>query len=287
MELLYKNEHLACQHYCHSEKPDIEVVKILAGDKGNLLITENEIVCVVEGHIRYDFHDMATCEGLEGTILFRRARAEYAYEVLTDSMIVIFRINKPINLCNNYSIEKLYRMKEEQPENITTAEKKLATLEMNERVWHFLQGVIGCITDGIKCNYWFELKIKELFTLLRGYYTKELLFDFFNSILSPDMAFSEYVHMNWLQFRSVNKLAASMNMTPKQFSARFISIFGQTPYRWILDNKAKIAYQEITSTKLPFKQIALDNGFNSDTQFTRFCKEKFGNTPTELRLGKR
>ena len=102
MELLYKNEHLACQNYCHSEKPDIEIVKVFAGDKSKLLITENEIVCVVEGSISYDFYNMAICEAVKGTILFRRARAEYTYEALTDSMIVIFRINKPINLCNNY-----------------------------------------------------------------------------------------------------------------------------------------------------------------------------------------
>ena len=285
MELLYKNEHFSCQHYCHSEKPDIEVIKTVMGDKGNSLVTENEIVCVIEGHIRYCFND-TTHEGTKGTMLFRRARIDYTYETLTDSKIVIFRINKPITLCNSYSIEKLYKLKDEQPENILTAEEKASVLEINERVWHFLEGVIDCTTEGIKCQHWFESKTKELFILLRAYYTKEILYDFFNSILSPDMVFSDYIHKNWLQFRSVNKLADSMNMTPKQFSTRFTSIFGQTPYRWIIENKAKIAYLEITSTKLPFKQIALDNGFNSDTQFTRFCKEKFGKTPTELRLEK-
>ena len=75
----------------------------------------------------------------------------------------------------------------------------------------------------------------------------------------------------------------SLNMTCDLFSKRFKKVFGKTPYRWMLEGRGQNAYREITATKKVFKQIAADNGFNSDTQLTRYFKKEYGKTPSELR----
>ncbi len=288
MKSLYRQEHICCPNYDQTEKPTIEVVKIVKGEKKELSASNNEIVFIIEGRMRYYFQDIPAYEAVKGQILFRPVSTHYSYEALSNSLVVIFRIHKPIELCCKYSLEKLYgqqsieRYRSGKVE-VGTEPKRIGTLEINSRIWYFLDGLIDCIADGIGCRCWFETKINEFFGLLRFYYTKETLSGFFYLILSGDTAFSEYVRLNWKQFRSVCGLAESMNITPKQFSSRFIKIFGKTPYRWIMEKTAQMAYHEITSTKKPFKEIAVESGFNSDTQFTRFCKNEFNKTPTELR----
>lgn len=291
MELLYKQEHLSCLNYNPGEKPMVEVVKIVKGEKRKLSVNNNEIVFIIEGRVRYYFKEFPTHEAVKGQIIFRPAGADYSYEGLADSIVVIFRVHKPIALCDQFSIEKLYGVKQIEPGMREDGEdreaepglKRIGTLEINSRIWYFLDGVIDSILDGIKCRCWFELKIKEFLVYLRAYYTKEELHDFFYIILSGDTAFSEYVRVNWLHFLSVQKLAESLNMTRKQFTTRFARVFGKTPIRWMSEMRAQKAYTEITTTKKPFKQIASICGFGSDTELTRFCKKEFGKTPTELR----
>ena len=284
MELLYKSEHLNCSNYDLSEKPLIEVLKIVKGDSNKSSVISNEIVFIIEGRIRYRFQDLPTHEGVKGQIIFRPAGKHYSYEALTDSTVVVFRLLNPLLLCRRFSIEKLYGIQAIVPGSMPEREKKrVGTLEINSRIWCFLELLIDCIADGLKCRCWFDLKITEFFSYLRVYYTKEEARNFFLSILSGDTAFSEYIRLNWHRFASVNEMADALNMSRNRFSRRFTKVFGTSPYRWMSEGRAKRAHDEIIATNKSFKQIAADNGFGSDTQFTRFIKKEFGKTPSELR----
>lgn len=288
MDILYKSEHLSCVCYDQSKKPIIEVVRAEKNSRKNLPVSYNEIVFIMEGRVRYSFKELVTHEAVKGQIIFRPAGADYSYEALIDSVVVIFRIHKPIILCDSFAIEKLYGIKAidpaiEQETELFPEQKKLGTLEMNSRIWYFLDGIVDCISDGLKCRSWFELKINEFLILLRVYYNKEVLCDFFMLILSEDTVFSEYILRNWRNYNSIGTLATSLNMTRKQFTSRFVKIFGVKPSHWILEARAQRAYRDIASTRKPFKQIAHDNGFSDDTQFYRFCKKRFGKTATQIR----
>lgn len=249
----------------------------------------NKIVFLIEGRVRLNFREQPAYEVVKGQILFVPAGGDYSYEVLANTVAVIFRLHQPVMLCQSYSIEKLYEMIE-TPKIGTVVEKspsgksrRIGVLEINSRLWSFLDSVIDCVGDGLKCSCWFDLKVKEILILFRIYYTKEELCDFFYLILSGNTAFSEYVRLHWHMYHTVIEMAASLNMTQKQFSNRFMTVFRQTPYQWMMERKAELAYDDIVSTRKPFKEIAYEHGFNSDTQFTRFCKRSFGKTPTELR----
>lgn len=293
MELLYKSEHLTCVNYDKSDTSVIEVVKIVKGRRLELSVTGNEIVFIIKGHIRYYFNDLTTYDAVMGDIIFRPTGANYSYEGLIDTMIVIFRIQKTISLCENFSIERLYGIDRIEADSVKDRvlqmEEKESTmnhvgiLKMNSRVWYFINSVIDCYTDGIKCRCWFDLKIKEFLILLRAYYPKEELRKFFYVILSADTAFSEYVRLNWLKYRSMQKMADSLNMTRKQFTTRFVRVFGKIPREWVTEQRRRIAYREIRVANKPFKQIVDLCGFNTDAELIRFCKKQFGQTPSELR----
>jgi AraC-like DNA-binding protein len=286
MRLLYEDEHLSCGQYDHSGNPGIEVVKMLKGNRGKLSVKTNEIIFVVEGKVKFYFRELPAYEGVKGQAMFIPVSEEYAYDVLADAMLVIFRLTQPITLCSNYSIERLYGLKDIKPHvgrEVPGHNRKIGTLEINSRLWNFLNWIIDCVEDGLKCRCWVELKIREFLLVLRAYYPKEELHDFFYLILSGDTAFSEYIRLYWQRFHSVKDMAASLNMTDKQFTKHFVAVFGQTPYRWMTARKAEIVYADITSTNKLFKEISVDRGFGSDTQLTRFCRLQFGNTPTGLR----
>ena len=285
MSILYQNEHFGCFNYDRSEKPQIEVKRVAKGDTGILSLKENEIVFVTEGRIRFVSNDFSSCEGLKGQMLFLPAGGNYSFGTLTDSAITIFRFYESIRLCDNFDLENL----NEEKAAASSYQPRMASpriLNINILLWHYLDGLNDLIEEGMRCRSFFQIKIKELLLLLHSFYTKKELQNFFSPILSDDMAFSEYVRLHWKDFHTVTELANSMHMTHKQFYNRFIPIFGTRPQRWMNEGRARIIHNEITSTRKQFKLIAAENGFASDTHFTRFCKKELGKTPTEVRHGK-
>lgn len=291
MSILYINEHLNCFNYDTAKKPVIEQVRIVKGHKAVSSPLYNEVHFILEGRVNYEFKACPGHDTGKGEILFIPSGRNYSCKALAHASILVFRISGPIALCANYSIEKLYKESSESKNgNDNTiyepVTRHLAGLEINARLWHFLEGITDCMADGLKCRCWFEMKIKEFFLMLRAYYPREDIRDFLYPILSRDTAFSEHVRTCWKGFRTVNELAAFMHMTPKQFSTRFAAVFGTTPYKWMQEGRARIIRHEITSTGKLFKQIAIENGFVSDSLFTRFCKTTFGKTPTEIRQDK-
>jgi len=72
-------------------------------------------------------------------------------------------------------------------------------------------------------------------------------------------------------------------MTPQQFTRRFNTIFGQTPYEWMQKEKAKLIYGEICCTNKSLKEIADEYGFTDKANFNRFCKTFYERTPGDIR----
>lgn len=276
-------EHEQCYYYDTPDKPIIEVVRIATEKTGDLTLSCNEVVFVMEGSISLVFDDFRRCEGVKGQVLFLLSGGHFSYHTIMPSVVMIFRILGPIHLCNSFSLEKLYNMKCGEPDSYEPDTRRFSTLEINAPIRHLLEGINDYLLDGVRCREYFDLKIHEFFILLRIYYKKEELYSFFYFILSGDTAFSEYVRLNWHRFRKVSEFASCLNITERQFIFKFKAVFGQTPYKWMKVGRAKKIMQELTGTNNPFKQIAFENGFSDFPQFTKFCKKEIGNTPTEIR----
>ena len=288
MEILYKKEHTGCFHHDKGGKPLIEVAKILKSDRKKMSVNSNEIVFVLEGKLKYTFDDLAEYEVSKGQLIFLHARGKYSCKALENVTIVVFRITKPMQFCDAFSIEKLYNPEEYAGTFRPAAKNMFSVLDMNPRLQHFIEEVKDCFSDGLRCQGYFEIKAKELFYLLRVYYTKEVLRDFFFLIQNEDTAFSEYIRLHWKRFDSIADMAESMQLSYKQFSKRFTDVFGEAPQKWIVKSRAQNIYNEITLTEKLFKQIAIENGLGSNIHLTWFCQKNFGKAPSDIRrLNKR
>ena len=282
MKIMNINEHLSCFNYDHSEKPQIEIVRFSKEETKELYANTNEIVFFLEGKVKYTFYKYPECAVENKNMIFLPMGYKCIYHAQSDAVIVIFRLYNPVKLCESFFIERLFSSKTPNP-NIDDQTKTLKILEINPRMQHFITGITDCVTDGIKCKHYFDIKIKEFFLMLRAYYSKNELREFLTMILTRDIAFSEYVRTNRNKYPTVVALADSMHLTQKQFARRFKKVFGRTPYGWMKDGRILSIHYEVTATKKPLKQIAIEAGFSSTAQFSKFCRKELGKTPLELR----
>jgi len=285
MDILNIAEHLKCFNYDHSKNPQIEIINYTKGESIELLINISEIVFLLKGRIKYTFHLLSGCSLKRGEMLFLPVENRFVrLSVESDATMMIFRLYNPIKLCESYLVERLFDPKEFNTSGmfVDHADKPMV-LDINQRMFYFVNGVINNVTDGIKCKHFFEMKIKEFFMLLRAYYPKSEIKKFLYPVLSSDTAFSEYVKNNRNKFSTVIALAKSMHLTQRQFVRRFRKVFNRTPYSWMKESRTSTMRSEITTTVKPLKQISHECGFSSIAQFTRYCKKEVGMTPMELR----
>ncbi|MDR0795245.1 MAG: helix-turn-helix domain-containing protein, partial [Tannerella sp.] len=281
MKLYNKEEHLACYCYDNGIKPLIEMRTIKKSEADEMEISFNEIVFVLKGKLRFTTNNSFRTEVSKSHFLLLPAGKVIRYRALTDCMVLIVRLQEDIQLCHTYNLERLSnKMK------TVDIPELFYTLKINQHVKHFAEGLSSTWEDGLKCRYFFLAKISEFLILLRAYYSEEELYCFFYHTLTSELAFSEFIRTNHLQYPTVNKLADAMHMSPQQFSRRFNIIFGEAPYKWMMREKGRLIYGEICRSKKHLKDIAKEFGFTVQANFNRFCKTEFGLNPGEIRKKK-
>ena len=66
------------------------------------------------------------------------------------------------------------------------------------------------------------------------------------------------------------------------FNNKFREEFGISPHQWLLKQKAKHVRFKLAEPENTLSDVMQLYKFNSATHFTRFCKQQFGCTPSEL-----
>lgn len=283
MEILNKAKLQNCFHY-ESEMPStVEIREFEQGHIEEIIVRKNGIAFMMKGEVRFTFRDHPETTHRKGEFIFIPVGGIFRYTALKDTLIVIIRLNEEVNLCEGCHIEELFKQGNALP---VSSNRKICALKMNSPLWHFLIGLHKTVQGGLNCRYYFDIKTKELFILLKAYYPLEELREFFALILSPDTAFSEYVRANYHKYKTAKELAEAMNMEPKLFSKKFIKIFGEPPVNWMGKEKAQRIYAELYFGRKPIVQIADEYRFSSQSHLNKFCKRVFMKNPREIRSGR-
>ena len=283
MEQPNLQEHINCFNYDHSDRPIIGTIHYEEEEVHEFVAFTNEIVAFMTGRASYKFKDFPECEIVKGEIVFVPVGMSVSFKILEKSEIVVFRLYDHIKLCECFLVERLFGIRNMASTEEQLPENRICHLTINPKLQYLFDGLLDYIDDGIQCKCYFDIKIKEFFMLIRTYYTKEQLHDFLYLILSNDTAFFKYVKQNWHKYRTVIEFSRAMNLSQKQFSKKFKSVFGKPAYQWMKENKASAIYGEIISGEKNLKRIAFDYGFYTMSQFTKFCKTELGRTPSEIR----
>jgi AraC-like DNA-binding protein len=85
----------------------------------------------------------------------------------------------------------------------------------------------------------------------------------------------------------LTKLAAVVDLPPRQFSARFRQAFGVTPHRYVTEQRLREGARLLASGRLDIAEIALRVGFCSQSHFTAVFRRAYGLTPKRFAVERR
>ena len=92
-----------------------------------------------------------------------------------------------------------------------------------------------------------------------------------------------YIQTNLKSSLKIDDIAKTVGISPKYFHKIFKSCIGKTPNSFIMEERMKLAKEQLLSTDLSVGDIAQNCGFTSHTYFTRVFKTFFHQTPQEFR----
>lgn len=282
MELFYRQEHLSCYHYDKSEDATIKYTKFAPEDKEKFISKKNAVFFVLEGSISISFGKIVDKVVNAGEIFLLPAYMEITEVAKTEARLFQFNLPITFSFCDHFSLEMLYHDSKKQKNKQTTTH----ILKINERIEAYINSFLPCLEeDGLQCNFFLELKIKEFFFLLRAYIPKDDLIAFFTPMLSDDMEFYNLILNKSQSAKTAKELARLANYSLTGFEKRFKKVFGTSAHKWMKKQLAANIYHEIRCSTKTFMEISDAFDFSSSAHFSNFCKSIFGLTPKAIRKG--
>lgn len=129
------------------------------------------------------------------------------------------------------------------------------------------------------------VKLKELITLLLSFdeklQVKEIMFNLFKE---RTFKFQHIIQSHIFSDISIENLAQLTNRSLSTFKRDFKRIYGNTPSKYIIDQRIKKVAFELLETQETVSNIAYDCQFKTLAHMSRVFKKKFGISPTKYRM---
>ena len=275
--LQYAGEHRSCLNY---RMPQDAAIKLLHYPEGMRQIVDTDeslIIFVLEGEVKVSADGHNDVLHRAGYISLQPRNSSSYIQVQQPCTFISFHSPHDITLCDRFSVQSLPRY---IPEGF---HYQFTLLPIRQRLAEYATGLRHCLEDGLGCVHFLEMKMQELFILLRAYYNREELATFFYPLIGKNRDFQDFVYEHYRQVDSLNEFAALANTSVDTFKRRFKETFGESAHKWITGRKAEHVYRDIALGILSFADIAEKYRFSSVSYLTTFCKQHLGKTPQQLR----
>lgn len=285
MEILHNSqEHRNCPCYNNDPRQTLELKVMKKNSVCKDQSTLSKVAFVLKGEINYR-HDESNQVVVRANDMLLIPPGKYIEaHVLEDAQLLVLQLREIVPFCNTYLMEDLLAKTEDLSLDQSIHVSKVPyTLSCREAIKDFRDSLLISVNNEIYCTYYLDLKIRELFYLLKTYYTIPELALFFKDILSPDSSFYYQVKQTYKSYNTVADFAASFNMTPHYFEKQFKLVFNTTPYQWMTQKRSKAIFQALRNDKTPLKELADQYGFASKSSFSDFVKKNLGETPGKIR----
>ena len=158
---------------------------------------------------------------------------------------------------------------------------EMVILEMSPELDSFRDTILSCFSyEGSFLEQLITLKLQELLLLLLETPIASELRRFFGEIFDEKRTDPEYVvSENLLTPLSLEDYARLANRSLSSFKRAFQGKTGQTPGKWILENRLKHARMLVQATGKTIGEIGAESGFNNVSSFIRTYRTRFGTTP--------
>jgi AraC-like DNA-binding protein len=235
----------------------------------------NHILFLLEGEMNISYNEFRNhlCKG--GEMIFIPQDSIAAAEAFTDVKYLLLSFNNQIILHEDLGWNELKEFDGERD--------IFHKLEIRQPMHDVIDSVVFYKENKIVCAHLDEVKEKEIFLMLKVFYTKQEVARFLKPLLKQDMDFKAYVIKHYTSAKSVEELAKLCDLSVRAFTRRFKTHFDDSPYRWILRQKANHIKILLADKKISMQAIIKEYGFSSPAHFTTYCKKQFGLTPSMYR----
>jgi AraC-like DNA-binding protein len=277
MKLCHVEEHTSCFQYS-AQDPTIEIFELRAKENIQTDSDSNQIVFAITGLFNITSKKFQNKKVKTGESILIPLHTPCVITAIEDVKMMVIKLNLSITFCDRLPLELLL-----ETHGKIKKETDIGVLKPNQRLIDYVNMMQEYIKDGLKCEFFFDIKTREFLFLIRAYYDKNVVFDFFKPIYSTDFIFSGDVYRNLDRVKTVKEMAEILNYSLSGFEKKFKKVFNMSPYQWMQEQKAKKIYHEIHCSKKTFTEMAFEYDFSSPAHFNVFCKLFFGCTPGELR----
>lgn len=277
MKLLYLNEHLSCLNYQMDSDvgfscQQLEENEIYRIDNSKSSCT----LFMIEGEAVFDLGKYKGLRILQNQMVFIPQNIGTQIKSITGSKCMLLFWDRNVSVCDKLFLGSLSVRGEGQTSDNLILPVKKPLIEVLNSVRTYLEA-------RLLCRHMHLLKQQELLLVLKGFYTKKELAEFFSSSTRIRRDFEKFVMENYKRVNSVKEFADLYYISERSFSRKFHSSFGESPYKWMQKKKAEQVLEMISDPELSFQEISGKLGFSSSSHFTAYCRRMYGMSPTKLR----
>ena len=275
--LLYKEEHQSCLNYRVTQAANIRLLHLNKDTRQIVDTSQPILIFVLKGEVLVTTDNYNQVLHTAGHFSLQTRNSSTYVQVVQDSVVISFHTPHDISLCDRFSVQQLPQY---LPKDFRYT---FGLLPIRPRLQEYLTVLCNLLEDGLGCVHFHELKLRELFILLRAYYNKVELATFFYPLIGKNRDFKDFVFENYLKVATLNEFARLANTSIDTFKRRFKETFGEPAYKWMTQRKVEHVYRDLTLSLKTIPEIAEEYHFSSVPYLTTFCKQHLGKTPQQIR----
>lgn len=277
MSYFILSQHDNCPSYTSNKLTGFKWIEAKSGTVvKNSNAKYNRLVFLVKGKLSISYNEFSDHIFTSSQIIFLPQSADAVTVTLEDSSLMILIYDNPSNECERLGFDSLTPFRDH-------TEYSFQGLEIRAPLMAFVSLLKQYMEEGLNCGHLHELKHRELFLLLRNYYSREERARLFYPVLGVSMDFKSQVLSHYRSAHNATELAQACNLSPQIFAMRFKKEFDESPYQWMQRQKACHIRNRLAQPQVPLKEIVYEFNFTCPSHFSKYCVKYLGETPAKLR----
>lgn len=275
MNLFYLDEHKACSNYSNAIQEGFIHYRVDAGKSYADESKKDCILFLLKGKIALRTGERKSMLN-SGDMTFIQRYSWCELEFHEESDIIIALFENTVDNCENMNFSRFLPMRDQ-------IKYEMLPMDIRKQLYMYLELLTEYLDSGANCIHFHEIKMKELFWLMRFYYSKLELATFFYPMLGSDYHFRNKVWSNYRKAKSIKELAELCHVSLSSFKKQFNKEFDEPAGRWMHKQMKSAIINKLANENATVSEVAYSLNFSSLSQFTRFYKKNLGCTPTEWR----
>lgn len=275
-DLLYINEHLTCRNYLSTIDVGFKYIEL---GEDTFFSEEdakrNYLLFFLEGVFTINCNGYIDRKFRKGEMVLLPRSSFIKGTGVQNSKMVALLFDMPESSCDKLVLQSLSEVCEDVNYNFNS-------VPIRYPITSFLEMLVYCLKNGMNCFHLHEIKQREIFLLLRGFYSREELALLFYPIIGKELDFRNFVLQNFRKVENVQDLIAMSNMGRTTFFNKFKTEFGVSVKQWMLKHTNERLLDKASEPGVTIKTLMSEFGFETQAHLTHYCQQQFGCTPKKI-----